>query len=84
MAIETYEGCEIEHDGYGYTWSHPNHDGPHDDGVYHLRDYSGSHPKLKEVYGQIDELIADMAADDFEEEMQAGKFDIVRTIKEHG
>ena len=31
MAIYTYKDCEIEHDGYAYTWAHKDYSGPNDD-----------------------------------------------------
>lgn len=64
MAIETYKDCEIEFDSmFGYIWTHPNYDGPNDADDFKSLELSGNHHDLKEVYGQIDELMAEMEAE---------------------
>jgi len=64
MAIETYKECEIEFDSNcGFIWSHPNYDGPPDEDDFKSLIYFGHASDMKEVYCQIDELMAEMEAE---------------------
>lgn len=64
MAIEEYKECEIEHDGFGFTWCHPDYDGPDDvDDINYRPVLCGRESTIKDCYLAIDELEHELDAE---------------------